>query len=296
MSFSSLISSSARLGADRAIFKYGFKIANVLDWVDIMIDVQYLSDKQNIFDELYPNEAVDVSKITTSGHSVQILSQPDEGILVYLRNGATNHNNSLEFDLSMKKTRWHAWFGLNHKFGDDTVMSYADLQWRQTLQLSSRNPHYFIILPGIYTSVQFHKHEHVSYNSAQLLKIYWVQNTLQRRNFTTEQTKLNCTWEWCAINYHITDTQGKIYYGYLLPGFCWFCKISKQLRGSWNEAFELCKSAGGSLPTISSKDDQEKLISLLAVEMNEMQMGGFLEEVVFIGLRHSFSRVSVCLV
>ena len=176
-----------------------------------------------------------------------------------------------------------------HSFTSD-LYGTVKLFWKTRLTLSSFQPGIFIILPGIYEIIAIKSAAKPSI-SDDFLKIYWPGNFYwyiwpnQKTSAgicNTPAGTLLCLNFSSTLQDKYKNLKTKHYYVYLLRPFNF--SEATHARGAWNEASDLCKSAGGSLPIIRDKEDQEEIMSMLTLSRYIPPI-----EVLFIGLKLNLS-------
>lgn len=150
------------------------------------------------------------------------------------------------------------------------------LRWTMTWKISCRSTCKCIAIPGVMKEVILQG------NSA--IQVYWIKDTKYHHYLKLFPNPCKSTWiketdyEYCSSynltnsSYHMHTQQFILFWGVkqhqCLSSYAFSCWFRGKISKSFNEALNLCKKVGGSLPVIRDKDELHKLIAFLKLAKN----------------------------
>ncbi len=270
------------------------------DWVEMKVNMaEFNITGSDILDELYPKHSVNVQNLTNnSGSAWEFgLTNPTEKHAIILYHMPEQNQQHIHIMVDMEKAMYGGCgktdLNLPQTFGQVCV------SWKSVLRFSKQSMVHTISLPGTKTEKLRLTHTTESNSSSVgVLHVYWREQLCPFTNSSDPRCVSFCAEDLHFedhTSFHYTQKDTSYHYVHLVQHFCertsdlkrtslasgfhsWFdMNISRQLNGTWNEASQLCKSHGGTLPIIRNKQELDQIITLSQCTLTVM-------EVMFIGL------------
>lgn len=263
------------------------------DWLEVKIEMtEFTKTQYDIPDVTYPKQSVRIAALTndTGFEWLYDFTSPiADGLLLYHK----PRENEQAFDILVEIQK-----AKHDTCREPLPVSNFDqmcVLWKSELLFSSETAAHMISLPGNhFQHIKLTNTHQVKSSSIATLHAYWPPEHCPFAFLTTE-----CFSSCKNGNYYENHTffghKSKrivFHYIYLLQHFCdpkmntynwplgnnsFEMNISRNLNGTWNEASELCKSEGGTLPIIRTIQEHDQLITLCRCGLTIM-------EILFIGL------------
>ncbi len=269
------------------------------DWVECLIKVTELKVKGNIIlDTMYPKQSVRIGILTkNTGFTwfYGVTNPVTDGLLLYHKPSDKTHSTDILVDIEKAKCSTCDDKPITPNFAQSCII------WKSQLHFSHQTAAQMISLPGHhFHHIRLTKTKQTNFSSHDSIFAYWPRELCPFHRDDSSACSSTCK-KHLFVEYHpmFNNTHNETLYHYvhLLQHFCdplmrgyylpqdqwldWYSlNFSRDLSGTWNEASELCKSEGGTLPIIRTKHEHDQIITLCKCSLTIM-------EVMFIGLSNS---------
>ncbi len=266
------------------------------EWLELVVVVTELSIKGNkILDAMYPKQSLrSTAFLNGTGFAwfYGVISPVADGFILYHK--PSKRRQHLDILVEIEKAKCNDCGTVFHALNFAQVC----LAWKSELHFSTQTAAHSLSLPGNH----FHYIRLVHTKQTKLslydsLFLYWPRelcpfntdpqrrcsHTCKKHLYIEYHPRFNHTYNQTGQFYvhllqHICDPVLKDHDSYLPFVNHWFdMNISRDSNGTWNEASELCKSEGGTLPIIRTKHEHDQIITFCKCSLTIM-------EIMFIGL------------
>ncbi len=268
------------------------------EWVECLIKVTELKIKGNeILDTMYPKQSVGIGSLTNNTGFTWFYGIADPGtdrLLLYHR--PTDETHSVDILVNIEKAKCRTCDDLPEPITPNFAQSC--ILWKSQLHFSPQTAAHMISLPGHhFHHIRLTQTKQTNFSSHDSIFAYWPRELCPFHRDGSTACSSVCK-KHLFVEYHpmfsYTHNETLYHYVHLLQHFCdpvmkgyyspqdqwldWYSlNFSRELSGTWNEASQLCKSEGGTLPIIRTKYDHDLIITLCKCNLTIM-------EVMFIGL------------
>ena len=237
----------------RLCFLMRFPFVNRRDWVDIIAET-YQMDYQLINLTAKPDENIELWNISTEFYPLKSLPPEREDIMLQLEAHGTKpfeNTNIMVTIISMYELPSGYLFPRFHK----KVQQF----WKGYIQFSNQNLIHVISLQGKYKEVSM---QNMEKNTNASLNVLWLEISYQKfHSYRDAQFACSCRNHNCLK--HITldtplDGSPNLNFAFIYQN-----EKNTTYKGTWLEAYELCKEFDGYLPIFHSREVVDQLISVL---------------------------------
>ena len=282
------------------------------DWVDLIVELKNVTGQDlHQFDAIFKHFKINMFGVFKTQHTLSQKKYKFESMLEYDLLAYFHFHDQTKNILTMRvkiEDKFYTWEGLvrltkenpgcviSVSIGiipsDITVINVGS-KINGTLKLfffKSHNKKLFFYKNAVKTSKISYKGRYTyMFNCSDLLKYLIKRHNEHKYYYVLSQIKCNLrpvdkVHPWTVV------FLGKKYF-----------EAKNSLKGTWNEASEFCKSLGGYLPIIRSREEQDELVSLLRLSLRESDVfrksnwhRTIHHQVVFIGLSTN-QKVSILL-
>ena len=248
-------------------FDMKFPFANRRGWIDIIAEtVESHYQEIMLNTAIYPDESIELWNISAEFYPVKSRPSDREDILLQLQPHTADSFEdtnivltiSSEYNIPREYLMWMT-----------AIHEHVEQLWQGHLQFSRQNLIHVVSLQGECKQVFV---QTVENNTNATINIHWMKTTNQKFHFYTD-ARLVRSWRNHYCFKYVTSDSDKPWD--VLPSldFAFIYQITifyeqkTGFRGTWLEAYELCKRFDGFLPILRSREELDQLISVLKLPM-----------------------------